>query len=61
MKKKDYIFELIPEIYKALSSTSYTSKTMKIENDVLMRNKIINILVSLVLETNLYILYHNTS
>ena len=37
----DNISDLTPEIYKTLSSTSYTSKTMKIENDILMMNNIL--------------------
>ena len=36
----DNIYDFFPEIYKALSSTSYTVKTMKKDSDVLM---IINI------------------
>ena len=35
---KDNIYTLIPEIYKALSSTSYTGKPMKNEHDILMMN-----------------------
>ena len=38
---KDIIYDLTPEIYKALSSTSYTGITMKNENDILMMNNII--------------------
>ena len=34
-KKNDNIHDLTPEIYKALSSTSYTGKTMKNEDDIL--------------------------
>ena len=34
-------YDLTPEIDKALSSTSYTGKNMKNENDILMMNKII--------------------
>ena len=37
----DNIYDLTPEIYKALSSTSYTGRTMKNENDALMMNNII--------------------
>ena len=35
-------YELTPEIYKALSYTGYDGKAMKIENDILMLNIIIN-------------------
>ena len=38
---KDNIYDLTPEIYKALSYTGYTGKTMKNENDILMLNIII--------------------
>ena len=38
---KDNIYDLTPEIYKALSYTGYTDKPMKIENDILMLNNII--------------------
>ena len=38
---KDNIYDLTPEIYKALSYTGYDGKTMKNENDILMLNKII--------------------
>ena len=39
---KDNVYDLTPEIYKALSDTGYTGKTMKNENDILMMNNIIN-------------------
>ena len=39
---KDNIYNLTPEIYKALSDTGYTGKTMKNESDILMMNNIIN-------------------
>ena len=39
---KDNIYDLTPEIYKALSYTGYDGKTMKKENDILMLNNIIN-------------------
>ena len=39
---KDNIYDLTPEIYKALSDTGYTGKTMKNENDILMMYNIIN-------------------
>ena len=42
MQIKDNIFDLTPEIYKALSDTGYTGKTMKNESDFLMMNNIIN-------------------
>ena len=38
---KDNIYDLTPEIYKALSYTGYDGKTMKKENDILMLNNII--------------------
>ena len=37
----DYIYDITPEIHKALSSTSYTGKTMKNEMDILMMKNII--------------------
>ena len=36
------IYDLTPETLNALPSTSYTGKTMKNENDILMMNIIIN-------------------
>ena len=39
---KDNIYDLTPEIYKALSDTGYTGETMKNESDILMMNNIIN-------------------
>ena len=36
----DNIYQLTPEIYKALLSTSYTGKPMKNDNDILMMNNI---------------------
>ena len=41
MKTKDNVYEITPEIHKALSSTGYTGKTMKSENDILMMNIIL--------------------
>ena len=38
---KDNVYDLTPEIYKALSYTGYDGKTMKNENDILMLNNII--------------------
>ena len=38
---KDNIYDLTPEIYKALSYTGYDGKTMKNENDIFMLNNII--------------------
>ena len=38
----DNIYDLTPEIYKALSWTSYNGKTMKDEKDILMMSNIIN-------------------
>ena len=40
IKIKDNIYDLTPEIYKALSFTGYDGKTMKNENDILMLNNI---------------------
>ena len=37
----DNVYDLTPEIYKALSYTGYTGNTMKNENDILMMNNII--------------------
>ena len=42
LRIRDNDYELTPEIYKALSYTGYTGKTMKTENDILMMNNIIN-------------------
>ena len=39
---KDNIYDLTPEIYKALSDTGYTGEKMKNENDILMMYNIIN-------------------
>ena len=39
---KDNIYDLTPEIYKALSYTGYTGNTMKNEADILMMNNIKN-------------------
>ena len=38
---KDNIYDLTPEIYKALSYTGYTGKNLKNEKDILMLNNII--------------------
>ena len=38
---KDNIYDLTPEIYKALSYTGYDGPTMKNQNDILMLNNII--------------------
>ena len=38
---KDNIYELTPEIYKALPYTGYSGNTMKNENDIIMLNNII--------------------
>ena len=32
----DNIYNITPEIHKALSSTTYTGRTMKVESDILM-------------------------
>ena len=42
LRIRDKIYDLTPEIYKALSYTGYTGNTMKNENDILMLNNIIN-------------------
>ena len=39
---KDNIYDLTPEIYKALSYTGYTGENLKNENDILMLYNIIN-------------------
>ena len=39
---KDNIYDLTPEVYKALSYTGYDGKTMKNDNDILMLKNIIN-------------------
>ena len=41
MKIKDNVYEITPEIHKALSSTGYDGKSMKSENDILMMNNIL--------------------
>ena len=41
IKINEKIYELAPEIYKALSDTGYIGETMKNENDILMMNNII--------------------
>ena len=41
IKINENVYELIPEIYKALTYTTYTGKTMKDENDILMMYNII--------------------
>ena len=41
IKINENIYELTPEIYKALSDTGYTGKDMKNESDILMMNNII--------------------
>ena len=40
IQTKDNIYDLTPEIYKALSDTGYTGKTMKNESDILMMSNI---------------------
>ena len=39
---KDNVYDLTPEIYRALSDTGYSGKTMKNESDILMMNNIKN-------------------
>ena len=41
MKINETVYELTPEIYKALTYTTYTGNTMKDENDILMMFNII--------------------
>ena len=41
MKIGDNVYEITPEIHKALSSTGYTGENMKNENDILMMNNIL--------------------
>ena len=41
IKINENIYDLTPEIYRALSDTGYTGKTMKNESDILMMNNII--------------------
>ena len=41
-KKKDNIYDLTPEIYKALSYTGYTGNIMKNKADIIMLNNIEN-------------------
>ena len=41
MKINENVYELTPEIYKALTYTTYTGNTMKDENDILMTYNII--------------------
>ena len=45
MRIRDIVYDLTPEVYKALYSTGYTGKTMKNENDILMMKNIISNLV----------------
>ena len=42
LRIRDNVYDLTPEIYKALSYTGYTGKSMMNENDILMLNKFIN-------------------
>ena len=42
LRIRDNVYDLTPEIYKALSDTGYTGKILKNENDILMMQKIIN-------------------
>ena len=42
LRIRDNVYDLNPEIYKALSYTGYNGKTVENENDILMLNKIIN-------------------
>ena len=42
MRIRDNDIDITPEIYKALSYSEYTGKTMKNENDILMMKNILN-------------------
>ena len=41
LKIKDNVYEITPEVHKALSSTGYTGESMKSENGILMMNNIL--------------------
>ena len=41
MQTNDNIYDLTPDVYKALSNTGYFGKTMENENDILMMNIVI--------------------
>ena len=41
LRIRDNDYEFTPEIYKALSITGYTGRTMKKENDILMLNNFV--------------------
>ena len=41
LRIRDNVYELTPEIYRALSSTGYTGKSMKKESDILMMSNIL--------------------
>ena len=41
MKIGDNVYEITPEIHKALSSTGYTGENVKNENDILLMNNIL--------------------
>ena len=40
LRIEDNVYDLSPELHKALSSMGYSGKTMKNENDILLMNKI---------------------
>ena len=42
IQMNDIIYDITREVHKALSSTTYNGKTMKIENDILTMNNMIN-------------------
>ena len=42
MRIQDNVYDLTPEIYKALSNTGCTGKTMKNESDIIGKNFIMN-------------------
>ena len=44
LRKRDNVYDLTAEIYKALSDTGYTGKSMKRSSDILLRNNILNCL-----------------
>ena len=42
LRIRDIVYDLTPEIFKALSYTGYTGKSMKRASDILMMNNIKN-------------------
>ena len=41
LRIRDNVYDLTPEIFEDLSSTGYSGKTMKNENDILMLNNVL--------------------